>query len=116
MKNNIRTLRKAAGITMKQLGDLMGVSESAISLYETGKAEPDISMLKKLADYFSVSIDYLLGATKKPTRSCELSEDEYTHLMLFRAASEDARLASEAVLKVFVPHSENVSAERGANV
>ena len=55
MANNIRVLRKAVGMTMKQLGNLMGVSESAISLYETGKAEPDIAMLRKIADYFGVT-------------------------------------------------------------
>jgi transcriptional regulator with XRE-family HTH domain len=60
MGNNIRTLRKAAGLTMKQFGSMMGVSESTISLYETEKVEPDISMLKKMAEYFGVSIDALL--------------------------------------------------------
>lgn len=61
MVNNIRALRKEAGLTMKQLGAIMGVSESTISLYETGKNEPDISMLKRMAEYFGVSIDTLLG-------------------------------------------------------
>ena len=61
MENNIRTLRKSAGLTMKQFGSLMGVSESTISLYETGKNEPDISMLKRMAEYFGVTIDSLLG-------------------------------------------------------
>ena len=71
MTNNIRALRKAAGMIMKQLGNLMGVSESTISLYENGKAEPDIAMLRKIADCFGVTIDYLLTDnpkdTKKPT-------------------------------------------------
>lgn len=61
MVNNIRALRKNAGLTMKQLGAVMGVSESTISLYETGKNEPDISMLKRMSEYFGVSIDTLLG-------------------------------------------------------
>lgn len=61
MVNNIRSLRKSAGLTMKQFGSLMGVSESAISLYETGKNEPDIKMLIKMAEYFGVTIDTLVG-------------------------------------------------------
>lgn len=61
MINNIRSLRKSAGLTMKQFGSLMGVSESAISLYETGKNEPDIKMLIKMAEYFGVTIDTLVG-------------------------------------------------------
>lgn len=76
MANNIRTLRKAAGLTMKQFGGLMGVSESTISLYETGKNEPDISMLKKMAEYFGVSIDYLLCRSENPgeTKNAQQSE------------------------------------------
>ena len=54
MVNNIRALRKSAGLTMKQFGSLMGVSESTISLYETGKNEPDISMLKKTPNAFAM--------------------------------------------------------------
>lgn len=47
---------------MKQLGEFMGVSESCISQYENGKREPDNNTLIKLADFFEVSVDYLLGA------------------------------------------------------
>ena len=46
---------------MKQLGKVIGVAESTISLYETGKREPDYKTLANIASYFSVSIDYLLG-------------------------------------------------------
>ena len=77
MANNIRALRKSAGITMKQFGKLMGVSESTISLYETGKNEPDISMLKKMAEYFGVSIDYLLCRTDTPD---EIKKDQESEI------------------------------------
>ena len=56
----LRELRKSKKMTMKELAKVFGVSESTISLYETGKREPDNSMLKRLADYFGVSVDYLL--------------------------------------------------------
>ena len=69
MVNNIRALRKSAGLTMKQFGSLMGVSESTISLYETGKNEPDISMLKKMAEYFGVTIDALLGCAQEDAQT-----------------------------------------------
>ena len=46
---------------MKELGQIFGVAESTISLYETGKREPDQAMLLKMAEYFNVSVDYLLG-------------------------------------------------------
>lgn len=80
MSNNIRALRKATGLTMKQFGALMGVAESTISLYETGKNEPDISMLKKMSEFFGVSIDYLLNFSDlkeprlDPSLTCRLKE------------------------------------------
>ena len=57
----LRELRKIRKITMKELGAQFGVSESSMSMYETGKHEPDLKLLSKLADFFDVSTDYLLG-------------------------------------------------------
>ncbi len=57
----MRILRKNKKITMKQLGKDIGVSESTISLYETGQRDPDNATVIKLADYFGVTVDYLLG-------------------------------------------------------
>ncbi len=61
MGNRIFELRKSRGITQKQFGELFGLAESTISLYEAGKRQPDYTTLSKIADYFGVSIDYLLG-------------------------------------------------------
>lgn len=58
--NRIRLLRHEKGISMKKLGLSLGVSESTISMYETGKRQPDNDMLVKIANYFNVSTDYLL--------------------------------------------------------
>lgn len=56
----LRILRKQRGISMKKLGEAVGVAESTISQYETGKREADYEMLLRLSEYFNVSIDYLL--------------------------------------------------------
>lgn len=56
----IRNLRKKKGITMKELGRLVDLSESTISVYERGKHAPDLETLIRLADIFGVSVDYLL--------------------------------------------------------
>lgn len=66
MGNRIRELRKEDKLTMKQLGEKIGVAESTISQYETGKREPDNDTTKKIADFFHVSIDYLLGYVSEP--------------------------------------------------
>lgn len=59
----LRALRKERNLTMKELGAIIGVSESAVSQYETGKREPDYKLLESLSDFFDVSTDYLIGRT-----------------------------------------------------
>ena len=59
--NRIRELRKAHGLTMKELGKQIGLAESTVSLYERNLHEPDLDTLRSLSAIFSVSVDYLLG-------------------------------------------------------
>ena len=56
----IREARKEKALTMKELAQKVGVVEIAISMYETGKREPDYSTLVKIADVLNVSTDFLL--------------------------------------------------------
>lgn len=60
----LKELRTDAELTQEELGEKLNISRTAISKYETGEHEPNLSFLIKLSDYFSVSIDYLLGKTK----------------------------------------------------
>ena len=57
-------LRAEKGLTLKQVGDYLGISEHAYSLYETGKRDIPLPHLVTLADYYKVSTDYLLGREK----------------------------------------------------
>lgn len=59
--NRIRELRKAHGLTMKELGKRIGLAESTVSLYERNLHEPDLDTLRSLSAIFSVTVDYLLG-------------------------------------------------------
>ena len=59
--NRIRELRKSRKITMKQLGEAIGLAESTISHYETGKRQPDNEALLKLGEFFGVPVGYILG-------------------------------------------------------
>jgi len=59
----LKELRTEKDISQEELGLIMSLSKSTISLYESGKREPDYETLKKLADYFGCSTDYLLGKT-----------------------------------------------------
>lgn len=61
MVNRIREARKRKGLTMKELGNRLGLAESTISQYETGKREPDNETLLKIGEILGVSVGYLLG-------------------------------------------------------
>lgn len=66
MGNRIRELRKERKLTMKQLGDALGLAESTISQYENEKRIPDIKTWAKMSEFFHVSTDYLLGYVNNP--------------------------------------------------
>ena len=57
----IKELRKDSNLSQTGLANIIGTTQDTISLWELGKSLPDINMLIKLAKYFNVSTDYLLG-------------------------------------------------------
>jgi len=59
--NTIKTLRKAKGVTQEEVARELGVSYQAVSKYENEVAQPDISLIPLLAQYFGVTIDELFG-------------------------------------------------------
>lgn len=59
----LKTLREKKDMLQKDLAEILDVSSGAIGMYENGKRTPDYEILKKIADYFEVSVDYLLGRT-----------------------------------------------------
>ena len=62
----LKELRKAKGISQLKLALDLNTTQNTISRYETGEREPSINELIKIADYFNVSIDYLLKRTNNP--------------------------------------------------
>lgn len=65
--NIFKKLRTSSGLTQVEMAEKLGISRSTIGMYETGAREPDFETLEKIADYFNVDIDYLLGRTDKTT-------------------------------------------------
>ncbi len=57
---NLKYIRKNNNLTLKQLSEKLDIAESTLSMYENGKREPDFQTLNKLADFFGVTIDFLL--------------------------------------------------------
>ena len=66
MKNNLRKLRKERKLTQLSLQMKTGIEQSLLSKYETGERIPPTDSLLILADFYGVSIDYILCRTEKP--------------------------------------------------
>ena len=54
-------LRNQKGITQKELADYLHISKSSVGMWEHGQRDPDTAMLLKIADFYEVTVDYLLG-------------------------------------------------------
>ncbi|WP_304459123.1 helix-turn-helix domain-containing protein [Alicyclobacillus sendaiensis] len=63
----MRMLRRQNGLTQLELATAVQLSERVIRYYESGEREPVVSQLIALADFFNVSLDYLVGRTDDPT-------------------------------------------------
>lgn len=71
LPENLVRLRAQKGITQEEIASALEVSNKTISKWENGTSDPDLSMLIKLADYYGVSSDFLLGIVPEQTRSAE---------------------------------------------
>lgn len=64
--NRLREIRRSRGLTMKQLGALVNVSEAAIGYYETGKRSMNYEMLLKLGEALNCSVSDIIEGKKEP--------------------------------------------------
>ncbi|MBQ6830510.1 MAG: helix-turn-helix transcriptional regulator [Clostridia bacterium] len=66
MKNNLRLLRKSKGYTQIAIQMKTGIEQALLSKFENGERVPPTETLLRLADFYDVSIDYILGRTDVP--------------------------------------------------
>lgn len=62
----IALLRTEAGLTQEELADKIGISRASLSHYEKNRREADYNTLIRFADFFDVSVDYIIGRTNNP--------------------------------------------------
>ena len=65
MYQRIRDLREDRDLTQKQIAQMLGMSQTGYSKYETGENDIPTAVLIKLADFYQTTTDYLLGRTDK---------------------------------------------------
>lgn len=83
LNEQIRELRNIRGISQIQLANKLGVTKQSVSNWENDNILPSIEMLVKIAIFFEVSTDYLLGLDKKRTLDVEnLTEIQISHIQL----------------------------------
>ena len=74
--NRIAELRSNAHMSQFQLAKVLGIGTSTLGMYETNKRKPSPKVLNRIADYFNVSTDYLLGRTNPADQVHEMTIDE----------------------------------------
>lgn len=70
--DNLTELRKSKSLTQSQLGEMLGYTDKAISKWEHGDTTPDLETLKKLADFYGVTIDYLCKVPSQKEKKAAL--------------------------------------------
>lgn len=105
MVKNLRKLRMSRGLSQQQLADIITTSQQSINKYENHNVEPDISTLIKFADYFHVSVDYLIGHIPDETNypaDTELSKEEYRLVLNYRRLSKDEKDSIQLVQRNYL--------------
>lgn len=87
---NLRLLREEHKLSQQKLADEFDMAQSQIQNYETGGYRPDILTLNKYADFFDVSVDFLIGRTEirrkaEPVQPYELNAEEQQLVDRYRA-------------------------------
>ncbi len=88
----IATLRDKYELTQAELAEKLGISRAALSHYEKNRREPDVQILTKIADYFHVTVDYLIGRTNLPHTNLDMEVKQFV---------DDLELSDEELLTKF---------------
>lgn len=106
----LRELRKMRGLSLKELGTIIGVAESTMSQYETGKRQPDLETLLQLSEYFDVSVDYILRGEVVPQEDSDYSRRDERDIAKDLAAFKDTLENGEGLMFDGDPMSEEAKA------
>lgn len=95
-KTRLKLLRKEKKLTQIKLGEMLNYGYTAIANYESGRNQPAIADLKKIASIFDVSLDYLLGVTdiRRPYAVDEDSEEFHHFQSYYTQLNPDSRQAA----------------------
>lgn len=102
MVENLKKLRNELGISQQALAEKIGVSQQSINKYENHGVEPDITTLISIADFFNVTVDYLIGrASDKSDIPDKLTETERSLVREYKKLSSTEKACIKAVIAEF---------------
>lgn len=82
--SKLKSVRELCKLSQKEVAEKIFISQQAYAKYETGASSPNPETLKKIADLFNVSVDYLLGRTSKGSHSPNFSKRELELIQKYR--------------------------------
>ena len=97
----LKKLREQRNLSQKDIAQYLGVTRQAVASYELAKREPDYEILRKLADFYGVSVDYLLGRTENNeinTAAIGSNIDIIRGKLTYKGLSEDIRKKTGALV------------------
>ena len=97
ISDKLKELRTERNITQKEIADFLECSPNVYSRYEIGARNPSYEILIKIADFYNVSTDYLLGHTVAEHNS--LSDKELDFIKQYRKADDRARQDALSILR-----------------
>ena len=88
----LRIERTKNGLTQKEMASFLGLDRTTYVKYETGQSEPNFEVLKKIAERFNVTTDYLLGRDNPtPSLDTQLSDIDFALSGEIRELSDDEK-------------------------
>lgn len=86
VKLKLKQIRKEKNLTQSQVAKSLGITRERYGLYETGKRQMSIEMLDKMAEFYSISVDYMIGRCENNNQ--RLSKDEKQLLEIYNIVDE----------------------------
>ena len=86
--NRLKILREGTGLSQAKFAEVIGSTQSSINRYENGQATPSVELLRRYADYFDVSMDYIFARCDSPQGRSGITRNLQN---LWRCASTRAR-------------------------
>jgi len=107
MLPNLKLLRKEYGISQQRLAEAIHVSQPSINKYENHNIEPELDVLRRMADYFNTSVDYIIGHTDirrkiEHTSEYHLNQFEAEIITRFRSLTEEEKRCIDLTIRTFL--------------